>query len=85
MQLHFIFHNIILLSQVVALNTELSDIKKSKEELEEAKKTAEDTIESERQVHSEKVQKVRNLKVNIFQPYINVVQDCKGEQRLTDR
>ena len=48
----------ILNAQVVALNTELDDVKKNKEELEQAKTAAEETIDSERREHSEKVKKI---------------------------
>ena len=43
---------------MVAINTDLSDVQKSRTDQEEAKRTAEETIERERKEHDEKVSKM---------------------------
>lgn len=43
---------------MVALSSDLSDVKKSRTDQEEAKRTAQETIERERKEHDEKVGKM---------------------------
>lgn len=43
---------------MVALSSDLSDVQKSRTDQEEAKRTAEETIERERKEHDEKVSKM---------------------------
>ena len=43
---------------MVALSSDLSDVQKSRTDQEEAKRTAEETIERERKEHDEKVRKL---------------------------